>query len=272
MKAARFLIVIVAAVALGVVLSRWYWPEPEQEPEKERSRVADSIPEAERTPVPKVRHPVAEKPAGTESDEKPEKPLPSLEDSDSPLRDALAVLLPERRLEDTLILKNLIGRVVLMVDTLPREALPMSRLPVRQAEGDFLVEKRSGDIFISPDNFRRYTPYVRLAEIVDAEDLVSLYARYYPLFQQAYEDIGYPDRYFNDRLIQVIDHLVKGPEPERPVRLVQPKVRYRYADPELEALSAGRKVLIRIGSDNAAVLKTKLQEIRKELIELEKRR
>ncbi|HKL49177.1 MAG TPA: DUF3014 domain-containing protein, partial [Desulfuromonadales bacterium] len=178
MKAARFLIVIVAAVALGVVLARWYWPEPKQEPEKETQGIADSIPEPEKTPVPKVRHPVVEKSEETESDEEPEKPLPSLEESDSPLRDALAGLLPERRLEETLILENLIGRVVLMVDALPRETLPMSRLPVRQAEGDFLVEKRAGDLFISPDNFRRYTPYVRLAEIVDAEDLASLYARY----------------------------------------------------------------------------------------------
>ncbi|MFO7984094.1 MAG: DUF3014 domain-containing protein, partial [Desulfuromonadales bacterium] len=260
MKAARFLIVIVAAVALGAVLARWYWPGPEQEPEQETSRVADSISEAERTPVPKVRHPVVEKSEKAEPDEKPEETLPSLEQSDSYLRDALGKLLPERRLEDTLILKNLIGRVVLMVDALPRETLPMSRLPVRQAEGDFLVEKRAEGLFLSPENFRRYTPYMRLVEAVDIESAVALYARYYPLFQQSYEALGYPDRYFNDRLIQVIDHLLDGPDPELPVRLVQPKVRYRYADPDLESLSAGRKILIRIGPDNAAVLKNRLRE------------
>ena len=43
---------------------------------------------------------------------------------------------------------------------------------------------------------------------------------------------------------------------------MQPKVLYRYADDGIEALSAGRKIMIRIGSDNAERLKTKLREIR----------
>jgi hypothetical protein len=41
---------------------------------------------------------------------------------------------------------------------------------------------------------------------------------------------------------------------------------YRYADPELEARSAGQKVLMRIGNANAAVVKDKLRAIRRELV------
>ena len=38
-----------------------------------------------------------------------------------------------------------------------------------------------------------------------------------------------------------------------------------YADPALEARSAGQKILLRMGRDNAAPLMAKLQEIRAQI-------
>jgi hypothetical protein len=46
---------------------------------------------------------------------------------------------------------------------------------------------------------------------------------------------------------------------------VQPKVFYEFADPKLEARSAGQKLLIRMGPQNAAALKKKLREIRSQI-------
>ena len=43
-----------------------------------------------------------------------------------------------------------------------------------------------------------------------------MYKQYYPLFQQAYVDLGYPEGYFNDRLVEVIDHLLATPGRDRP--------------------------------------------------------
>ncbi|MEJ2700374.1 MAG: DUF3014 domain-containing protein, partial [Desulfuromonadales bacterium] len=62
-----------------------------------------------------------------------------------------------------------------------------------------------------------------------------------------------------------IDHLLAAPEVQGPIRVVRPSVRYKFADPDLEALSAGQKILIRMGPDNAAKVKAKLREIRQEL-------
>ena len=50
-----------------------------------------------------------------------------------------------------------------------------------------------------------------------------------------------------------------------PVKLVQPSVMYQFADRELEALSAGQKIMIRMGAENAARIKAKLKEMRREL-------
>ena len=55
--------------------------------------------------------------------------------------------------------------------------------------------------------------------------------------------------------------------PEMPpnARLVQPKVFYQFADPDLEKRSAGQKAMMRIGNENAARMKAKLRDIRGQL-------
>jgi len=89
-----------------------------------------------------------------------------------------------------------------------------------------------------------------------------VYLRFYPLFQKAYQDLGYPTGYFNDRLVKVIDMLLATPQIAAPIDLVRPNVMYVYADPKVESLPAGQKLLIRMGTDNAAVVKAKLMELR----------
>jgi hypothetical protein len=87
----------------------------------------------------------------------------------------------------------------------------------------------------------------------------------YPLFQRAYLELGFPSGNFNDRLIEAIDDLLDAPEIAGPVKLLQPKVLYQFADPDLEARSAGQKIMMRMGSGNAAKVKAKLREIRHQL-------
>ena len=94
------------------------------------------------------------------------------------------------------------------------------------------------------------------------ETIVETYRRYYPLIQEAYIGLGYPDGYFNDRAVEVIDHLLATPVPDGPVRLERPHVLYEFADPELEALSSGQKLLLRMGSDQATRLQQALAELR----------
>ena len=74
-----------------------------------------------------------------------------------------------------------------------------------------------------------------------------------------------PDGYFNDRLVEVIDHLLATPDIAGPIKLTQPGVFYQYADPSIEERSAGQKLMIRLGSENAAVVKEKLRALRKEV-------
>jgi hypothetical protein len=90
----------------------------------------------------------------------------------------------------------------------------------------------------------------------------AVYLRFYPLFQKAYQDLGYPTGYFNDRLVTVIDMLLATPQITGPIELVRPNVMYVFTDRKVEALPAGQKLLIRMGADNATAVKAKLMELR----------
>ncbi len=250
---------LLLAVVLGITGSiAWYLYQPEA-PLPAPPRQAAAPQPAQ--PAPPTHYPIEE----TAPAAAPPKPLPGLDDSDAAAQDALAGVIERPTLAELFQLKNLIRRIVATVDNLPREKVSGRLSAFKPVPGHFATAGTDAELSVSPANYDRYTPYVRLAGTVDIRKLVAVYAHLYPLFQQAYADLGYPNGYFNDRLVQVIDHLLATPTAPANLRLVQPNLLYQYADPELESLSAGQKILLRMGPDNAAAVKNKLREIRVEV-------
>lgn len=192
-------------------------------------------------------------------------PLPALGESDKFMLDALAGLVGNKSLMKVFRTDRIIRNIVATIDNLPQRRAPMSAMPIERAPGWLITEGKENGLTISPKNAARYAPYMKFAEAVDAKKLVGLYVRLYPLFQEAYEELGYPKKYFNDRLIVALDDLLAAPNIKEPVALIQPSVYYKYADPDLEARSIGQRILMRIGSRNEAIMKSKLREIREEL-------
>jgi hypothetical protein len=189
--------------------------------------------------------------------------LPPLEESDTYFALALIdVFGPE--LETLLADEALIDKSVATVDNLTRSRVAEKIRPVGRLSGNFIVSAagENGPFYLSPDNYARYRPLVNMVTGADLDELAATYRRFYPLMQEAFAQLGYPDGYFNDRVVAVIDHLLATPEPEEPVRLVQPHVLYEFADPELEALSGGQKLLLRMGPDHAARIREILTELR----------
>lgn len=251
---------LIVVFGLGMFAFIFYYAMQKTQPERQLPPLVVAPPAPAPPAEPQIRFPIQQ--------EAQEKPLPALNESDPSIKDALGSLWSDKTLERFFHLKDFIRRVVATIDNLPRKKLALRLMPVKQAAGKFLITGKDERLAISPDNAARYAPHVRVADAMDTSKLVALYVHFYPLFQQAYQDLGYPKGYFNDRLVEVIDHLLAAPELRAPVKLVQPKVFYEFADPELEARSAGEKVLMRIGNENAARIKAKLREIRSELTRL----
>jgi hypothetical protein len=209
---------------------------------------------------PLTRHPIPTLPS---EDNKSEEPLPTLADSDIAVQQSLEKFADAKQIDALFNFNNFIDRLVVTVDNLPRSKLPVQHLPSKPLAGKFMVMKAAdGSLEIDPANYKRYTPYVHLIEGLDSHAVAKFYFHFYPLFQEAYTNLGYKSAYFNDRVIAVIDELLATPDVSAPVKLIQPSVFYKYKDPRLESLSAGQRLLIRIGSDNSAKVKEKLRELR----------
>jgi hypothetical protein len=214
-----------------------------------------SAPAAPAGPAPnRIQHPLPQ-------DEARDEVLPPLEQSDAPARDWLAATFGNGIL-DFLVPENIVRNVVATVDNLPRNKLALRLSPLKATKGPFIAAGTEDAPTLSPDNYARYAPLVRLFQTTDTQKLVDTYVHFYPLLQSAYEDLGYPDRYFNDRIVEVIDHLLATPDVKSPIPLTQPKVLYEFADGNLEALSVGQKALLRMGPEQRQAMKGKLREFR----------
>ena len=249
----------VAAVVLIAVAAVFAWrtfnapkPAPAQAPASPAVSAAPSAaPSAPHYPI------EAAKPAAAEAT-----PLPAIADSDAPLHDLMASIFAGAPLDRIFHLDAIVPRFVATIDNLPRQTVALSKLSVNPIGGTLETSQADGRVLLRADNAARYDTYVRVMDKADTAKLVEAYVRYYPLFQKAYEDLVYPHGYFNDRLVEVIDHQLATPEVPAPIALSQPKVLYEFADPSLEQRSAGQKMLMRMGPVNEAHVKAKLRVIR----------
>ena len=189
-------------------------------------------------------------------------PLPALGESDGTIVAQLAALLGHEQFESLFFSDDLVRRITVTIDNLPRDRIATRLRPLKPMGSAFVGDGEEGAYTLGPDNYARYAPFVTLVEGLDSADVAALYLRLYPLFQEAYVELGNLDGYFNDRVVEVIDHLLETPEIRGPLPLVRPSVMFQFEDPALEARSAGQKFLLRMGPDNALRIKLQLRALR----------
>jgi hypothetical protein len=188
-------------------------------------------------------------------------PLPPLAESDEAIKQDLADIIGVDPLAEYLVKSQSISRLVATVDSLTSRQVPPQMNPIRTADGKLVTEVEGETVTMSAQNFARYDGFVTLLQNADTEALVAMYQHYSPLFQIAWEENGGQGQ-FNDRLLEVVDHLLETPDVPGPVNLTKYEAVYLFEDAELEAMTAGQKVLVRMGSANAELVKQKLTEIR----------
>jgi len=249
-----------AIVVIGLLGAVYYYKYRSSVPEvpvvKEAPKPPVEAPQAATEPA--VRNPIPES-----SDAKP---LPPLKASDPDVRQSLVDVFGAKAVTQFLVPENIVRHIVVTVDNLPRKKVAIELRPIKPTPGTTATASQGDITTIASANFERYAPFIKVVQNTDTKTLTSVYFRLYPLFQQSYEDLGYPGQYFNDRLVEVIDDMLKAPDVQGPIELTQPRVFYEYADPKLEGLSAGQKLLLRMGPTNEAAMKAKLREFRKAIV------
>ncbi|MEO5697917.1 MAG: DUF3014 domain-containing protein [Burkholderiaceae bacterium] len=274
-RTTRWVVALLVLVGLG--LGAYFWSRqdaPVDVPVASAPPVAEAPASAPAASAPgAIQHPVE----AIAPDAAQAVTLPPLAESDRLVTDELSGLLGRNEVLSFLNVDGFVRRFVATVDNLARDHAASRLWPTHPTPDRILILERADGIYLDESNAERYTPLVRFAASVDMAKAAAMYKRLYPLFQQAYEDLGYSGRYFNDRLVQVIDHLLATPETTGPVKLTltqvqgpipstRPWVRYEYADSKLEGLSAGQKILLRVGNANARLLKSRLTELRARIV------
>ena len=191
-------------------------------------------------------------------------PLPLLNESDPQFTQALTELVGADPLAEYLVKSQSISRLVATIDSLTSRQIPSQINPVKPADDKFIVDTEGESVVMSKQNFARYDGYVALLQNADSDALMAVYQRYYPLFQQAWEENG-GEGSFNERLTGVIDDLLETPDVPGPIYLSKPEAVYLFDDPALESMTAGQKILVRMGPVNASIVKEKLVAVKTRL-------
>lgn len=273
----RGLIAVIVVLGLGGIGYLWWQKQQAAEPAPIAVvPVPSQAPVVAATPAPPASEPANYPIEAVAAENTASTPLPPLDAQGDAVRDALIALLGRQQVLSFFDLDDFARRVVATVDNLARPHAAARLWPVVPAPAQFLVQQRDGVPYIAKGNADRYAAFVRFASGIDTAGAVALYLRLYPMLQKAYENLGYPDKKFNNRLVEVIDQLLLTPEPEGPIALTltkvqgpievrRPWVRYEYADPDLQARTAGQKILLRMGVQHTRTLKAKLLDLRKRI-------
>lgn len=255
---------VVSALLLILLFAGAAWflitKPPEPVHELLPPQIAPVAPEVVHQPPPALDDDVVSPETESEPETLPES-LPALIESDPEVTQALADIAGAGPLAEYLVLDQIISRVVASIDSLTSRQVPVHINPVKPAGDELLVETEGEILVLSAQNFSRYDGYVTLLQNLDTNSVMIFYRRYEPLFQEAWEENSGAGS-FSDRLLEVLDNLLATPDVPGPVYLTKPEAVYLFEDPELEAMNAGQKILVRMGSANAAVVKEKLAEVR----------
>jgi hypothetical protein len=252
-------VVALACIAIGLVVYYYFFyiRVPKKEPIPIPPPVVKEAPPA----------PLPEKVVREEEKKIPEVSLPKLGQSDEIVREKAKDLASNPKLADWLKIKNIIRRITAAVDSIADGHSPRASLKFLAPKKEFSVKKKGEKLYINPQSYARYNLVADVFQSLNAEGTVRVFKELKPLFQDAYRELGYPDRDFQDTLIRAIKELLRTPVVKGDILLEEKEEKVisysmlSMADEKLEDLSDAQKNLLRMGPKNIAKIQGKLREI-----------
>lgn len=270
----NWLIPLVLLAAIGA--AAWYFLQPEPTPPVVAPVVKQTPvmptpepaePQDVLTAKPVDQDPLAEQaadagddtPLGAEQAVATTETLPALDSSDELVKSGLLALNWQPGLAGLFADDELIRRFVVQVDNIAQGRLVPEQAIFKGMKQDFKAKAVGQGYQLDAANYARYDRYLTLLESADPQAVAALFQRFYPLLQSAYEELGYPNAQFKQRVQQAIQVLLDSPEVADEPALVLPSVHYAFADAELEQKGLAHKQMVRLGQKNQQRLKQLLR-------------
>ena len=263
-RAQQLLMVALGCIVIaGVVVLTGIWP-------KEAAVTAEPVPIAPTVSAPPAEDMppinVPEEPVSPAVILPPEptvEPLPSLFESDDPVRDALADIPLGTAGQQYLMPNNIIERSASLIYLTAQGDVPYKLVPIARPKAKFPVVDDGTQVVADPDGFTRYDPITGWIESLDAAALVDAFAGFLPLFREAWGFYGEDPNYFDLAVVETLDTIVATPEIDiTEERLIRKEAVWIYEDPGIESLAPVQKQLLRMGPRNASAVKQKATQVR----------
>ena len=146
--------------------------------------------------------------------------LPALEGSDAVVRELVARLSANPQLAAWFANDELIRRFVATVANLAEGASPATHVRFLTPDEGFHVRDSVGRATIDPASYRRYDLATEAFTSLDAAGTAKLYRDLQPLLDQAYQELGYPGRSFDEAMARAIDRLANVEVPSHSPEVV----------------------------------------------------
>jgi hypothetical protein len=186
-------------------------------------------------------------------------PVPPLDASDEFVRALVRQLSQRPEWAMWLASDNLVRTFVVSIDKIAVGSSPAKELKPAAPVARFATLGSGRTLRIDPRSYDRYNSVANVVDAIDPEGAARAYRRMRPLLQQAFDELGYTNLSFDDRLARALGLLVDVPVPEGDIMLRATSVTFQFADPELEALAPAQKHLLRMGPHNMRLIQTKLR-------------
>jgi hypothetical protein len=261
MESQRKTILITAAVlvilVIGAGLLYWYYymrpPRPASTVEPPKAQEPSQPPSPAETKLGEEKQPPPE----------PAVKLPALDQSDDIARQMLKSLSPHGKVADWLKIKNIIRVIVAATDNMANGKSPRAHLGFLFYGQVFPVSEKGGKIYLDSKSYERYDLLTDAFVSLNTGRTIQAYEKLKPLFQEAYRELGYPQKDFHSTLVRAIKRILDTPIVEREVLLKEEGkgVNYLYVDDGLEDMNEVQKHLLRMGPKNTRKVQQKLREM-----------
>jgi len=258
---AGLVLVLVLLIAGGVVLLTGVWPPGE---ESTAPPVTTALPAPQ--PVPVITE--LEEPAVDPTPPPPppapvEEPLPRLEESDDAVRDAVGDIPLGTAGQQYLIPGNIIERSASLIYLMAQGDVPYRLLPVSRPKAAFPISDDGTQVVTDPAGFERYNALTQWLQSLDLESLLSSLEWFIPLFREAWSYYGEDPAAFDMAVVMTLDLVIATPEVDlSEARLIRKEAVWIFEDPAIEGLAPIQKQVLRMGPENAEIVKAKATEAR----------